>query len=120
MLQLHQVEQEAKHDVKDKEGRRYHRLEQSVVLLLVASCLLAALEVTKKALGRPTLHSRSTAKSHPSSSSSSIKGVAVDVGGQDLDAAVAAVASGGGDSSSSSSSECDGERQGSQCAAQQQ
>jgi hypothetical protein len=34
-LQLRQVEKGAKHDVKDRAGRRYHRLEQSVVWLLV-------------------------------------------------------------------------------------
>jgi hypothetical protein len=48
--QLRQVENEAKHDVKYRAGRRYHRLEQSVVWLLVVSCMLAALEVGKKAV----------------------------------------------------------------------
>lgn len=50
--QLLQVEQEAKHDVKHGWGRRYHKLEQSVVLLLAVSCLLAVLEVSKKALSK--------------------------------------------------------------------
>jgi hypothetical protein len=52
LLQLRQVEKEAKHDVKDRAGRRYHRLEQSVVWLLVVSCMLAALEVGKKAMSK--------------------------------------------------------------------
>eukprot|EP00879_Flechtneria_rotunda_P022455 GHRR01023706.1.p1 GENE.GHRR01023706.1~~GHRR01023706.1.p1 ORF type:complete len:308 (+),score=113.54 GHRR01023706.1:462-1385(+) len=49
-MKLRQVEKEAKYDVKDRAGRRYSKLEQSVVWLLVVSCALAALEVSKKAL----------------------------------------------------------------------
>eukprot|EP00882_Tetradesmus_deserticola_P029604 GHRQ01033174.1.p2 GENE.GHRQ01033174.1~~GHRQ01033174.1.p2 ORF type:complete len:130 (+),score=70.44 GHRQ01033174.1:112-501(+) len=63
-VKLRQVEKEAKHDVKDRAGRRYHRLEQSVVWLLVVSCMLAALEVGKKAVRK-----RDAAPSSSSSSS---------------------------------------------------
>jgi hypothetical protein len=48
LTQLNQVEKEAKHDVKDSVARRYHKLERSVVWLLVASCLLAAFDASKK------------------------------------------------------------------------
>jgi hypothetical protein len=44
------VEREAKHDVKNRAGRRYQKLEQSVVWLLVVSCLLAAFGVGKRAV----------------------------------------------------------------------
>ncbi|KAF8062945.1 hypothetical protein HT031_003784 [Scenedesmus sp. PABB004] len=47
-IKLRQAEAEAKHDVKDRAGRSYARLEQCVVLLLLVSCALAALEVRKK------------------------------------------------------------------------
>lgn len=50
LLQLRQVEQQAKHDVKDRAGRSYRRLEQGVMWLLLASCLMAVLELSKKAV----------------------------------------------------------------------
>jgi hypothetical protein len=44
-LQLEQVEREAKFDVQARAGRRQGMLNQSIVWLLVVSCLVAAMEV---------------------------------------------------------------------------
>jgi hypothetical protein len=78
LLQLRQVEKEAKHDVKDRAGRRYHRLEQSVVWLLVVSCMLAALEVGKKAVSKQNAAS-SSSSSGLASSRGLLSSVAVQV-----------------------------------------
>lgn len=47
-VQLHQVEAEAKHDVKARAGRRSLLLEQGIILLLTISCMLVAMEVGVK------------------------------------------------------------------------
>lgn len=44
-LQLEQVEREAKFDVQARAGRRQGMLNQSIVWLLVVSCMLAVLNV---------------------------------------------------------------------------
>lgn len=53
-LQLQQVEKEAKHDVKQREGWKYQRLEQFVILLLVVSCMIAFLELSRELLSNST------------------------------------------------------------------
>lgn len=51
VLQLHQVEHEAKQDVKARAGRRSRKLDQGIILLLFVSCLLAAFEAGMKMNG---------------------------------------------------------------------
>lgn len=56
-VQLHQVEAEAKHDVKARAGRRMLLLNQGIILLLAISCLLAALDNALKISGLSAAHS---------------------------------------------------------------
>lgn len=64
--QLHQIEAEAKFDVKARAGRRSRKLEQSIVWLLVASCMLAGIETLKK--GSMFLSKYSASEEYSSSS----------------------------------------------------
>lgn len=91
--QLHQVEAEAKHDVKARAGRRMLLLNQGIILLLAISCLLAALDNALKISGLPAADSSSSAV------------------GSDLADAAGSSSSGGGGHDTGWTVDADGSRQ---------
>jgi hypothetical protein len=71
-VQLHQVEAEAKHDVKARAGRRSLLLEQGIILLLTISCMLVAMEVGLKLSKLVAADSSDTSQQDKGSSSGSV------------------------------------------------